>query len=236
MLIHPRRISLQALPNISIEENELLPRPSLRNLGIHMDTILSVDSQICMLCKSLAYQIRLISGIKRFLDDESLRTIVAAAFTSRLDYCNSILVNAPAYHIERLQRLQNTAARLVTRTGRFNHITPVLLSLHWLPVLYRIKYEIALIVFKALNNLAPVYIKELVELHRPARQLRSSSDVAKLKPVRSRTKSYGDRRFSVAAPMVWNELPVDVRVTSSLTSFKRTLKTFYFHTAYESLL
>ena len=69
MLIHPRGTSLQALPNISIEENDLLPRPSLRNLGICMDTILSVNSQICMLCKSLAHQIRLISGLKRFLDD-----------------------------------------------------------------------------------------------------------------------------------------------------------------------
>jgi hypothetical protein len=105
--------------------------------------------------------------------------------------------------------LQNTAARLISRKRKHEHITPVLVSLHWLPVQYRIKYKILLYTFKALNNLAPVYLQELVNAYQPSRALRSE-DLQLLKAPRIRTKTYGERRLDKSAATLWNSLPQNI--------------------------
>ena len=94
--------------------------------------------------------------------------------SSRLDFSNWILINLPEYQIQRLQRLQNSAARLITLTRRSSHITPIIHSLHWLPVQQRIVFEILIMVFLCLHNIAPTYLQELVQSHTPTRRLRSS--------------------------------------------------------------
>ena len=193
-----------------------------------MDSILSVGKHVSMLCKSLGFQIRCISGVRKFLDEDSLRTLIAALFTSRLDYANALLANAPRYEIDRLQRLQNSAARLITRSSRYDHITPVLFGLHWLPVAFRVKFKVALMTFKAINRLAPPYIAELIQLKRPVRNLRSASDATMLQTVRTRTVNFGDRRFSVAAPTIWNALRTNIRSSPDVKVFKRLLKSHYF--------
>ena len=132
--------------------------------------------------------------------------------------------------VGRLQRIQNAAARLVTLTRKRSHITPVLRGLHWLPVGYRIKYKILLIVFKAINNLAPEYIAQLLQPHNPRRMLRST-DKSLLSEPRS-NRSWGDRSFSVAAPRLWNALPSHLKSISSLPQFKTALKTHLFNEAY----
>ena len=234
MIVHPRRLQVHSLPTLTVDGDLLHPESSIKDLGVMIDSILSVDNHINHLCKTLSYQIRLLSGVRKYIDNSCLQTLIAALFTSRLDYANALLVNAPAYQLDRLQRLQNTAARLLTLTHRYEHITPVLYTLHWLPVKYRIEYKIALTVFKVLSDRAPEYLKDLIVLKRSPRVLRSTSDfnMPVLKVPRSKTKSYGDRRFSVAAPLIWNRLPAELRATSNLKDFKRDLKTFYFQRAY----
>ena len=120
----------------------------------------------------------------------------------------------------------SAAARVVTMTPRQNHITPVLQSLHWLPVRQRIEFKVLTMTYRALHEEAPSYITKLVEEYKPARNLRSATK-AKLVVPKVKHK-YGERRFSYAAPSLWNSLPINIRTSTSLCTFKRSLKTYLF--------
>ena len=134
--------------------------------------------------------------------------------------------------LDKLQYVQNCAARLVTRTKRSEHITPVLRELHWLPVRQRIIYKILLLTYKALNSMAPTYLTDLLQRYTPPRQLRSSSKNL-LKVPNSNLKSYGERTFQVAAPKLWNELPENVKISNSINEFKTSIKTLLFRDAFQ---
>ena len=103
--------------------------------------------------------------------------LVHAFTTSHLVYCNSLYINLPQSHIAPLQRIQNSAARLVSRTKKSDHITPVLRSLHWLPVSHRIQFKVLTLAYKVKHGLAPKYISELLipKKQPTTRVLRSSS-------------------------------------------------------------
>ena len=124
-----------------------------------------------------------------------------------------------------------TAARVLTRTKKREHITPVLASLHWLPVKSRIELKILLLTFKALNNMAPLYLKELVVPYQPTRALRSQNSSLLVIPKVSKSR-VGARAFSYQAPHLWNHLPLSVREADTICMFKSRLKTFLFDKAY----
>ena len=149
-----------------------------------------------------------------------------AFITSKLDYCNSSLYGCRKMQLKKLQHVQNTAARIVTQTRKFDHITPVLFDLHWFPVSYRTVFKILLLVFKSLNNLSPSYLADRLSYQSHSRNLRSASQQVLEQP-RSFTKTYGDKAFSVCAPKLWNSLPLDLRKSPSLTGFKKGLKTSF---------
>ena len=92
-----------------------------------------------------------------------------------VDYCNSLFYGMPQYLVDKLQRIQNTAARVVMLVPKFEHITPVMVELHWLPVKYRIMYKILLLVFKCLSGEAPTYLQAMIRWHVPRRTMRSNS-------------------------------------------------------------
>lgn len=176
-------------------------------------------------------QLRIISRLKSILSFQDLEKVIHAFITSRLDYCNSLYVGLPQSSLARLQLVQNAAARLLTGTKKHAHISPVLASLHWLPVNFRIQFKILLIVFKALNGQAPSYISELINLQSTPPSLRSSNKIL-LQVPRSRLKLKGDRAFAVAAPCLWNQLPPDITSASSLSIFKSRLKTHFYSIAF----
>ena len=92
------------------------------------------------------------------------RLIVKGVIMARIYNCNGLLYGVPAVYLSKLQRLQNSAARLITHTPRYLHITPVLLALHWLPVKFRICYKIAAISFKAIHNMGPAYLSNVINI------------------------------------------------------------------------
>ena len=225
-----KNINNQLSP-IQIGESVVDPKENVRNLGVIFDSVCSSEKHVSNICKSTYYQIRNIGLVRRYLDIESTKTLVHAYVTSRLDYCNSLLYGIPKELIQKLQRVQNTAARLITKSKKYDHITPVLKKLHWLPIEQRIVYKVLLLVYKALHDQAPQYLKELLVLYSPSRDLRSK-DKFLLDDVTTRYKKYGDRTFGKAAYLLWNKLPAEIRLLPSVESFKSQLKTHLFKQAY----
>ena len=148
--------------------------------------------------------------------------------TSNLDYCNAILYGLPKVLLSRRQIVQNRATRIVTFTKKYEHMTPSLMALRWLPVDYRTNYKILLFVYKAINGFSLSYISNLLSFYSSSYSLRSCSNML-LQGPRSNLKSYGDRRFSIAGPKLWNSLPASLRNADSLNSFKKHLKTYLFY-------
>ena len=119
---------------------------------------LKMDTHINNICKAAFFHLFDISRIRKFLSIKCTKISVNALVTSCLDYCNSLLFGLPNNRLHKLQRVQNAAACLICNVSRFDHITPSLYSLHWLPIIYRIQFKILLFVFKALNGLASLYV------------------------------------------------------------------------------
>ena len=189
---------------------------------------------VSSVCKSAFYHIRNISRIRKFLSAECTEILVHAFVSSRLDYCNSLLHGSPKHVLQKLQRAQNTAARLIKLSSKYNHITPHLMGLHWLPIEYRIQFKILLLTYKTLNGLAPSYLSDLLQRYAPVRNLRSSSAIL-LQPKRFCLASYGCRAFSVSPPELWNRLPLNIKLSSSTDKFKSALKTHLFKLAFFKL-
>ena len=179
------------------------------------------------LCKLLYYELRRIGQLSKYLNTDSVKTLVSSFIFSRLDYCNSLIINLPDSLLKKLQRLQNQAARLVLKKRKSECVETMMLTLHWLPIEYRIIYKVAVLCYKYFNDRTPMYISDLISPYSPTRSLRSS-DKFLLNAPKKGSKTFGDRSFVHAAPATWNSLPLDLRglVNRSETSFKTQLKTF----------
>ena len=203
----------------------------VRNLGVMFDQCLNMYTQVSKVVKDTTFSLYNISLIRKSLTTDATRSLVNALVTSRMDYCNSLLSGVASTQLQRIQSVQNYAARVIARIGKFDHVSPVLHALHWLPVKFRIDFKIAVLVYKALNGLAPEYISSLLQRYQPARSLRSEASALLTVP-RARLCTAGDRSFRVYAPKLWNTLPHELRVSSSLAAFKRALKFHLFGQAY----
>ena len=130
----------------------------------------------------------------------------------RMDCCNSLRLRVPDIHSNKLQRVQNTTARLVCIVPRFCHIAPVLRSLHWLPVKLELISKFLVITFKAINGLAPNYICGLIKIIQPSNYSLQSNYEILLQPLTTGAKkTLGDRAFASAAPKLWNGFPGSIR-------------------------
>ncbi len=206
--------------NYLIESYGLLSNNSyVKNLGVFFDSETSF------------FLLRKLSKLKSILSYKDLEIVLQAFISTRLDYCNALYLGISESLVARLQYVQNAAARILTNTKKRDHITPVLISLHWLPVKYRIQYKVLMFVYKALHNQAPEYIKDMLIPYQSQRHLRSSQNKLLTVPL-SRLRRSGDRAFSVAAPALWNVLPLSIKVSSSMDIFKKDLKTYLFYQAF----
>ena len=220
-----------SLSSITVGNSSVCIKSSARNLGVIFDDSLSMDLQVKSLCKAMYFYLYNISKIRKCLTKEATVRLVHALISSRLDMCNSLLCGLPSVLLNKLQTVQNSAARLIVGVRKSHHITPILIQLHWLPVRQRIDYKILLLTYCALNNLAPAYLRDLLCYYQPSRTLRSSCQNLLVEP-KFRLSSCGSRAFVYAAPRLWNSLPLDIRCASSLNCFKSLLKTHLFKIAF----
>lgn len=223
----PQQRSKISNSSVHLKGINISPSDSARNLGFIFDSNLSHKSQISSVCKTSFLQIRQLRQIRSSLDISSAIVLANSLVSSRLDYCNSLYYNLPESSIHRLQRVQNSLARVVLPyIKRRHHITPALQKLHWLPIKDRITFKIATLTFKTIQTKLPSYLYELIIPHNPTRPLRHHHQNQLVCPL---TKSENGRRsFSYAAPTVWNSLPVYIRSIQSLDTFRSKLKTYLF--------
>ena len=181
------------------------------------------------ICKNALFHFRNIRTVRDCLTDSAAAQLVHSLVTSRLDYCNSLLYGLPDSKLNKLQRVQNVACRIVCRVPKTVHITTFLEQQHWLPIKLRIVFKILLLTFKVFNGLAPDYLLELVQPKRKTRWSLRRDQRLELQMPASRLKTYGDRSFAYAAAKEWNNIPFNIRSADSVEHFKPLVKTFLFN-------
>lgn len=220
---------------IVIGEESVDAVKSARNIGAMIDCNLTMESQVSNVCRNCYLSLRQISQIRQYLTEDATATLVNALVTSKLDCNNSLLIGIPTTLKCKLQRIQNNAARLITKTNKSEDITPVLKSLHWLPVSFRIEFKVLVLCYNSLNGCSPAYMCSMLNYRDPPtdRCTLRNDELDLLREPSARLKSHGDRAFSIYAPKLWNTLPLHVRKASTPDSFKKMLKTLLFKRSFD---
>ena len=223
----PKRVKQAVTVNgVFIENDSSCLRFSnvVENLGFKLDSALTFSSQINHCVSSSFTSIKLISKLKSFLTHKEKCTLATSLVLSKIDYGNSLYYGINTSFINKLQYVQNSAARLVFNRRKYDHATVLLETLHWLPVKERIIYKINLLIHKCVYNIAPYELCNLLVFD-PLR-------TGKLKSLYKSNSSWGDRAFSTYAPKLWNCLPREMRMETSMDKFKTLLKTYLFTERY----
>ena len=197
-----------------------------KNLGVILDSSLSFSSQVKKVVKACFRTLRKLTRIRRFLTKDELKLLACALVLSQLDYCNALYYHLKSDTLRMLQSVQNTAARIVTKVNRFDHVscTPILKDLHWLKVKERIEYKILTVVHKCVNGNAPHDISSTL--------VKSQCTRNNLLIIPCYLTCFGERSFAVAGPKLWNSLPLELRNVTDIVAFKKNLKTFLFKKCY----
>ena len=200
--------------------------PTAKNLGFVLDSCLNFEPQIKKLKSLSCHKFRNISKMKPFLTSNQMKILVQSLVISSLDYCNALYYGISSALMGQLQSIQNRACRIIKGLKKKDGVTEHLKELHWLKVQERIEFKILLLTYKALNGAAPEYITQLLCYNNI-----SGSRIPSLqhpKTVRADT----DRAFTVCAPKLWNDLPMDIKQCTELEPFKQKLKSHLFRKSY----
>ena len=227
VLINPKNYDVN-ISSLKIGDEDIVFSDKAKNLGVYLDKDLTMNIQITNVSKAIYLEIRKLKHMSKFVSECCLKTLSASFILSRLTIA---MLCTNKYQIDQLQKLQNFAAKVVMSKTLYDHVTPCLIELHWLPVSYRIDYKIAVLSFKCLHGLAPAYLSDLIDEYHPSRNLRSSSQKLLKKKV-VKFEKLGKKSFAFSGPQVWNSLPFYLRNETSLEVFKKKLKTFYFEMAF----
>jgi len=165
------------LTSVSVADVDLLLADSMGVLGVTLDRHLTFDNHASAVARSCNYHVRAIRHVRHLLTLDLAQTLVCSLILSRIDYSNSVLHGAPSNTIQKLQRVQNNAARIVLQAPRQLDVNSLLQMLHWLPVEQRINYKLAVLTFKTQQTSSPQYLNQHNSLRTSARNTRSSSDL-----------------------------------------------------------
>ncbi len=195
---------------------------------LHDDKLQGCSYSIYAACQNVIYE-----TTAQTVNTHPQSTTTRCCFTeiNLSNYLLQFLCLAPTSSINKLQIVQNAAARVLTRSRKYDRTTPILQSMHWLPIKFCISYKILLHAYKALNGWAPAYLTNLLSRYNPTRSLRSQNSGLLVAP-RTAKSTKGGRTFSYLAPKLWNSLPDNVRGLDTLSLFKSRLRTRLFSQAF----
>ena len=194
---------------------------TVKNLGIHMDQALSMESQVVELKKKCFLTLRNICKIRYLLSTSQLKEVVNSLVVSCLDYCNGLYFGVSEKVLNQLQLIQNACAKAVTGKYKYDHLDGDLEDLHWLTIKKRVIFKIGLLAYKAIHGLAPCYLQDLF-------RYTFHGNTPKLMVPQYNLTSYGKRAFSCIGPRLMNRLPQEIVNATSVMIFKSKLKTFLF--------
>ncbi len=222
LLVFPATPTLQHDFTIQLGSSIITPSTSVRSLGVIFDDQLTFKEHIAKTARSCRFALHNIRKIRPFLTEHAAQLLVQALVVSRLDYCNALLAGLPSNTIKPLKMIQN-----VFNEPKRAHVTPLFISLHWLPVAARIKFKTLMLAYRTTTGSAPSYFHSLLQIYIPSRSLRSASERRLVVPSQRGSKSLS-RTFSFTIPGWWNNLPTPIRNAGSLSIFKQQLKTHLF--------
>ena len=211
---------------VQVSDSSIRPSSFIKSLGVTLDSKLTFDQHVSSVCRACYFHIRALKHVRDSLPDDVARTVACSIVGSRLDYCNALYAGMFKSNVARLQRVLNALARTVLRRGKYEHTTPALRELHWLPIEHRITYKLVTLAHRIKSTGLPVYLRELLTDYEPARPLRSSS---RNLLCQYKTKLVvASRGFRHSAAAARNNLPDNIRCINSLNNFKLRLKTHLF--------
>ena len=192
----------------------------VKSLGFFLDKHLNMEVQVDSVVSHCFKMLSDIGKIRNLLSSKHTQILVQAIVSSRLDYCNSLLYGVNKSVINKLQKVQNAAARLVSMRRKHESVSDVIANLHWLRVEARIIFKLLVTVYKSLHNMSPECIIDLVDVKDNARCL------LVLKHYQS---VHARKSFSYIAPKLWNNLPGHIRLSPTLGNFKSQTKYLLFN-------
>ena len=189
-----------------------------------VDCELKLSTHVNKIVSSSFNTLQNISRIRRHLDCDSTKILVQALIISKLDYCNSLFLGIPQYNLDKLQWIQNMSCRVIKQLPKSAHITGYLAKFYWLKIKECIKYQVSMLMFKCLHNLAPQYLIDItIFTYHQELNLRFRNNC--VLPTRlSRTTMVHTSSISSMGPQIWNSLPITVKNTINLDTFKSRLK------------
>ena len=198
-------------------------------LGVQFEDNLRMEKRVNNVCRAASLALHKLGQIRKYLDKHTTEKLVHAFVTCRLDNCNSLFYGLPDKLIAKLQRTQNSDARLVTLTKSCDHISPILRPKGLALATCKILYDVQNIASNlCIHGCAPLYLQELIQMYKPTCNLRSSSKQLLVQSLSS-TKTYGLRAFQHSSAELWNKLSNHTKNAKTLVQFKTSLKTYLFN-------
>ena len=218
---------------ININSETIQRSNTVKYLGGHLDQCLTFKKHVVAKCKAAMIKICKISMIQRLLTRKVCQQLTLSLAISHLNYGNAVLIGCPDITLGLMQKVQNTAARMVLNKHHSYSANECLKQLHWLPIKSRIEYKVLTIVFKCRHDMAPKYLQDLLEAKKLHKQGLKTNNKTLLKVPTTTRKTFVDRSFSVKGPRLWNNLPDNICTITSYTTFKKQLKMHLFNIYYK---
>ena len=224
-----KQLSKCEMDDIIVCGNTVTRVGAIKLLGMDLDSQLSFKSHIVRKSRTAMFSLLKIKHIRKHLTVQACEALIHGLVMSHLDYSNSLFFGLPDCDINKLQRVQNAAVKVVLQRGRMDSQTECFMELHWLPIQAHNEHKILTLVYNSVHGLAPKYLCDKIQCKPDGRPgLCSSNEFQALVVPRAKHKTFVDRVYSICGPKLWNKLPTSVKSAPDLDTFKKNLKTHLF--------